>query len=58
MKILGGMKANVKTFIYPKDNHHDFIKFKEKYDKNDFLKDIEFVEAEHITDVLKIVFAE
>lgn len=58
LKILGGMKANVKTFIYPKDNHHDFIKFTEKYDKNNFLKDIEFVEAEHITDVLKIVFAE
>ena len=56
LKILGGIKANVKTFIYPKDNKNDLKKFKDKYDKNNFLDDIEFIEVSHITEVLKLVF--
>ena len=56
LKILGGIKANVKTFIYPKDNNNDLKKFKDKYDKNNFLDDIEFIEVSHITEVLKLVF--
>lgn len=56
LKILGGMKANVKTFIFPKDNNNDFKKFQEKYDKDDFLKDIEFMQVSNIKDVLKLVF--
>ena len=56
LKILGGIKANVKTFIYPKDNNNDFKKFKDKYDKNNFLANIEFIEVSHITEVLKLVF--
>ena len=30
LKILGGIKAGVKEFIYPKENHKDFDKFMEK----------------------------
>lgn len=57
LKILGGMKANVKTFIFPKENENDFKKFKEKYDKNGFLDDITFIPVENIREVLKVVFA-
>ena len=56
LKILGGIKAKVKTFIYPKDNENDLKKFKDKYDKNNFLDDIKFIEVSHITEVLKLVF--
>jgi ATP-dependent Lon protease len=56
LKILGGIKAKVKTFIYPIDNKNDFKKFKEKYDKNNFLDGINFVEVSHISEVLKLVF--
>ena len=56
LKILGGMKANVKTFIFPEDNNNDFKKFQEKYDKDDFLKGIEFIQVSNIKDVLKLVF--
>jgi ATP-dependent Lon protease len=57
LKILGGMKANVTTFIFPKDNENNYNKFKEKYDKDGFLDDITFVSVSHIKEVLKLVFA-
>ena len=57
LKILGGMKANVTTFIFPKDNENNYNKFKEKYDKDGFLDGITFVSVSHIKEVLKLVFA-
>jgi endopeptidase La len=56
LKILGGIRAGVKTFIYPKDNNKDFIEFKEKYNNKDILKDIKFIEVNNIHQVLDIVF--
>ena len=42
LKILGGIKAGVKKFLFPKENEDDFKKFMEKYDSNPLIEDIEF----------------
>ena len=55
LKILGGIKAGVKTFIFPKTNHKDFIIFLEKYKDID-LTDIIFLEVHHIKEVFDSVF--
>jgi len=52
LKILGGIKAGVKTFLYPKENESDFKKFTEKYGEKDFVKDIEFHAIERIEQAL------
>ena len=57
LKILGGIKAGVKTFIYPEDNKKDYNKFIDKYkNKNIIPNDITFVSVKNIKEVLKIVF--
>ena len=57
LKILGGIKAGVKTFIYPEENQKDYKKFVEKYeDKDIYDTNISFVPVNHIKEVLKIVF--
>ena len=52
LKILGGIKAGVKMFLYPKENENDFKKFNEKYGGKDFVKDIEFHAIERIEEAL------
>ena len=42
LKILGGIKAGVKKFLFPKENEDDFKKFMEKYNSNPLIEDIEF----------------
>ena len=51
LKILGGIRAGVKCFLYPKDNAKDFKLFYEKH--SDKLYPYEFFEIEHISDVIK-----
>ena len=58
LKILGGIKAGVKTFIYPKENDKDFKDFMDKYKDKAFIDGISFVEVETIHEVLDIVFIE
>ena len=55
LKILGGLKAGIKTFLFPKTNHKDYIIFLEKY-KNIDLTDIVFHEVSDIKEVFDIVF--
>ena len=52
-KITGGIRAGIKTFLYPKENNKDFIEFKEKHSVSD---DIKFIEISSIHDVFKHVF--
>ncbi len=52
-KITGGIRAGVKKFLYPKENHDDFIEFKTKYTVNDC---IQFIEISTINDVFNHVF--
>ena len=57
LKILGGMRAGVKTFIFPEENLKDYNKFIEKYKpKNIIPDDIKFIHVNNIQQVLKIVF--
>ena len=57
LKILGGIKAGIKHFLFPKQNEKDYNKIIEKYkDKNVIPEDITFKSVETIEEVLKLVF--
>jgi ATP-dependent Lon protease len=56
LKILGGIKAGVKTFLFPVENQKDFNKFYDKHKEKEYLKDIEFIPVSNINEVLNIVF--
>ena len=56
LKILGGIRAGVKTFIYPKENNKDFSEFYEKYKDNSIIHQIKFIEIETIQQVISLVF--
>jgi ATP-dependent Lon protease len=47
-KILGGIRAGIKTFIYPKSNNRDFNDFMNTYSNKDLIKNITFIEVEYI----------
>jgi ATP-dependent Lon protease len=55
-KILGGIKAGVKTFLFPSKNQSDFDKFFEIYGKKDIVDGIRFIAVSHISDVFQYVF--
>jgi ATP-dependent Lon protease len=55
-KILGGIQAGIKTFIYPKENNKDFNEWKKNDDNESKYKDINFIEVSNIQEVLKHVF--
>ena len=55
-KILGSMRAGVKTVLYPKENSDDFNEFLEKYKDVIDLDEMTFHEVDHIDEVMKIVF--
>ena len=57
LKILGGIRAGIKTFIYPQENKKDFHKFMEKYEKKVIIQDIQFIAVERIEEVLPLIFA-
>jgi len=56
LKILGGIKAGVKEFIFPKDNEKDFKKFMDKYGEKDIINNIIFHPVINIQEVLALVF--
>uniref|UniRef100_A0A6C0F500 Lon proteolytic domain-containing protein n=1 Tax=viral metagenome TaxID=1070528 RepID=A0A6C0F500_9ZZZZ len=56
LKILGGIKAGVKEFLYPKENARDFDKFMEKYSNSTIVEGIVFHEVNYIDEVLNLVF--
>jgi len=56
LKILGGIRAGVKTFIYPRENDNDFKKFIEKYDNKSFINNIKFISVETIDEVIPLIF--
>lgn len=53
LKILGGIKAGVKTFLFPKDNEKDYLDFLEKYSQNVNIEGIGFHPIETIEEALK-----
>jgi ATP-dependent Lon protease len=54
MKLDGGIRAGVTHFLYPKANHKDFLKWKEKKIEN--LENIRFDQVSTIEEVFKIIF--
>jgi len=58
LKFLGGIKAGVTHFIYPKENQKDFVSFIEKYKDDELIKGINFNSVETIYQVFDLVFEE
>jgi len=56
VKILGGIRAGVTTFLYPSANIVDYEKFMEKYSEKPILEGIRFVEISDISDVFENIF--
>lgn len=51
LKIIGGMRGGVSTFLYPKTNYKDYDIFCKKYNKD--LSKYLFIEVENINDALR-----
>lgn len=56
LKIIGGIKAGVKEFIFPKENQKDFDKFMDKYGESELVKEIIFHSVEDISEVFEMIF--
>lgn len=56
LKILGGIKAGVKEFIYPEENKKDFESFMEKYKSGEEILNIKFNAVSRIEEVFQIIF--
>jgi len=56
LKIMGGLKAGVKTFIFPAENEKDFIKIKERHGDNIAFNSAKYVPVKTIDEVLEMVF--
>jgi ATP-dependent Lon protease len=57
-KILYGIKAGVKHFIYPSENKKDFELFMEKNRENPVLEDIQFYDVENVKEALSLILVE
>jgi ATP-dependent Lon protease len=55
-KILGGIRAGVKQFLYPKENNREFKEFMEKFESKEILTEIEFIKISNIQEAMKYVF--
>ena len=55
-KIIGSMKAGVKTILFPKENQEDFDEFMEKYKDVLDLSEMTFHPVDTIQEAMKIVF--
>ena len=58
LKIIGGIRAGVKRFLFPKDNEKDFTDFCDKYQGKALLEGIEFHQVETVQEVFPLVFEE
>jgi len=56
LKLLGGIRAGVKTFIYPRENDKDFLKFMKKYGEKPDVIDIQFIAVDRIEEVIPLIF--
>jgi ATP-dependent Lon protease len=55
LKVIGGIKGGVKTFVFPEENKNDLIKIRERYDES-ILSGITFKTVKHLEEAMKIVF--
>ena len=57
-KILGGIRAGVKSFLYPSSNSPEFTKFMQKYNSTPILEGIQFKSVSDITEVFNEVYSQ
>lgn len=57
-KLIGGIAAGVKTFLFPRANVHDYHAFLEKHSNNDIVHSsgIKYIPVDSISEVLEIMF--
>jgi len=55
-KFLGGIKAGVKSFLFPLENKKDYDDFMEKYKDNDIIKGIDFYPISTIHEAIELIF--
>jgi ATP-dependent Lon protease len=55
-KIIGSLKSNVRSFIYPKENSRQYDEFIEKYKDNSQLEGVTFHSVSTIDEVFQIIF--
>lgn len=56
LKVLGGIRAGVKEFIFPDENKKDYNDLREKYCNSNIFDNITFHSCNHISQVLKLVY--
>ncbi len=56
LKVLGGIRAGVKEFIFPEENKKDYNDLMEKYKGSDIFDNITFHSCNHISQVLQLVY--
>jgi ATP-dependent Lon protease len=56
LKILGGIKAGVKEFLFPVENMKDYNTFIDKYKNSDLINGIKFYPINTIQDVFELIF--
>jgi ATP-dependent Lon protease len=54
-KFKGGIKAGVKSFIFPKENAKDYDEFIKKYGETNLVKDICFYQVDHIDEAIALI---
>jgi len=57
-KILGGIKAGIKTFLFPASNKRDFDKCMVKYGNTEKVKNVKFYPVKHISETFEHVFVD
>jgi hypothetical protein len=56
IKITGGIKSGIKTFLFPKSNSKDYGEWKKKNEKKSKYENIRFIEVSNINEVFEYVF--
>jgi len=54
-KFIGGIKAGITSFIFPKENMKDYEDFMEKYKDTDLIKGIHFYPISHINEAFDLI---
>ena len=56
LKILGGIRAGVKKFLFPKENENDYLKIIKKENIKNKVENIEFMAVENVNEVVDQLF--
>jgi len=56
VKINGGIKAGIRTFLFPKENNREFLEWKKKHSNHPLINEITFIEVSTIYEAFEHVF--